>query len=447
MNLVIILCTLSMFYHICGGIIISVMAMQKGALINAPQKELDKNDFIFAAIFSVIAMALITVATTKWGGDRSFVMTIAEGLCILRCNLKSPKEDRRMEIFICVFYEMAHLLIAKLATAFIALMLNDKRYLDPFEVRGCIIYLIVAFIVLVIAILAYFKKELSARIGVRVVAGIAIVAMFLINLLLTLDNNIDNKMLNRDDIFSWMYYAIGLLGAVLILQMRKQYDVERELAEMKANEAMLLEREYHSLSESYERNAKLFHDFRNHCGVLKNYLAKDKSDEALKYLEDLTGEKSSYSSEVWTGDETVDYLIGSKKALAEQKGISFEADVEFPRNMNIKSSDLCAILGNIVDNSIEASEKVAEPDGRKVRLIIRRIQQMLIIKVENTYEKKPVVEGGDFKTSKTDGGLHGWGIKSARTAAEKYDGIVQSSCTDDLFTTVVTLSFEGVRRD
>ena len=109
--------------------------------------------------------------------------------------------------------------------------------------------------------------------------------------------------------------------------------------------------------------------------------------------------------------------------------------------MNVKSSDLCAILGNVLDNAIEACTKVKEKDDRKVRLIIRRIQQMLVIKVENTYDQKPVVINGNYKTSKNDGGLHGWGIKSAQTAAEKYDGMVQSSCTDELFTTVVTLSF------
>ena len=116
----------------------------------------------------------------------------------------------------------------------------------------------------------------------------------------------------------------------------------------------------------------------------------------------------------------------------------------------------CAILANLIDNAIEAASKVGSyeqhnendgnsKDNRRVKLIIRRIQQMLVIKVENTYEIKPIVESGDYKTSKTDGGLHGWGIKSARTAAEKYDGMVQSSTTDDLFTTVVTLSFDGVK--
>ena len=435
MNLILVLCGLCMFYHICGGILISVRALQG----SSSKQELDKFDLGFALFFSAFLMVLAKFVKLDYGNLA--LIPVPKGIYILRCNLQARKEERRMSIFICVFYEMAVVLISNIATACTAVALNDNRYLDSTEIRGCIVYLIVAFVIMIIAIVAYNKKNLDYRVGVRVVAGIAILAIFLTNLLLT----IDSKMLNREDIYVWIYYAIGLLGAVFVIQMKKQYEMEKELAEMKSNEAMMLEREYHSLSESYERNAKLFHDFRNHCGVLKNFLAKDKSDEALKYLEDLTGEGSSYSSEVWTGDETVDYLIGSKKALAEQKGISFEADVEFPRNMNIKSSDLCAILGNIVDNSIEASEKVGDPDKRKIRLIIRRIQQMLVIKVENTYEYKPEVVDGDFKTSKTDGGLHGWGIKSARTAAEKYDGMVQSNCTDDLFTTVVTLSFEGVK--
>ena len=70
---------------------------------------------------------------------------------------------------------------------------------------------------------------------------------------------------------------------------------------------------------------------------------------------------------------------------------------------------------------------------------------MLVIKVENTYENKPQEEDdGHFKSSKTDGGLHGWGIKSAETAAMKYDGTVQSHFDDKLFTTVVTMSFSGI---
>ena len=247
--------------------------------------------------------------------------------------------------------------------------------------------------------------------------------------------------IDNDEIFSLQYYAIFILVSILVFQMRRQYDAEKEIARTKENEAMILEREYQSLSRSYENNAKLFHDFRNHCGVLRNFLIKGNSDEALSYLDELTGSGSTLTVGVWTGDETVDYLISSKKKLAEEKQIAFTIEVEFPRNTNIKSSDLCAILANLLDNAIEACSKVENKEKRKMRLLIRRIQQMLVIKIENTYEVMPVEEDGVYKTSKKDGGLHGFGIKSAKAAAAKYDGVLNSSFKGDLFTSVVTLSF------
>ena len=51
---------------------------------------------------------------------------------------------------------------------------------------------------------------------------------------------------------------------------------------------------------------------------------------------------------------------------------------------------------------------------------------------------------GFLKTSKAEAGLHGWGLKSAQTAAEKYDGMVQTSYTGNIFRAIVTLSYQGV---
>ena len=293
-----------------------------------------------------------------------------------------------------------------------------------------------------LSVIIYLARKVNHKVMTRVGGGLVFVLLaYFISL--TSQTLVE---FNRDDVDVCMYYLLGLFFAIFGFQMSKQVEMEKELAEMKAAETQLLEREYHSLSQSYETNAKLFHDFRNHCGVLKNFLAKGKSEDALKYLEDLTGAGNTFEGKVWTGDETVDYLISSKESISKEKGIEFDAQVEFPRNINIKSSDLCAILGNLLDNAIEACAKVEETKERKIRLVIRRIQQMMVIKVENTYYDTPVVKNGNFQTSKTDGGLHGFGIKSARTAAEKYDGMIQTNCTDKVFTTVVTLSFEGVKR-
>ena len=147
---------------------------------------------------------------------------------------------------------------------------------------------------------------------------------------------------------------------------------------------------------------------------------------------------------VYTGDEAVDYLLNSRASMAEREGISLELQIEFPRRTNFHSADLCAILGNLLDNALEAAGKVTEPKERQVRLIIRRIHQMLVIKVENTFAEVLKEADGELKTTKTDGGLHGFGLKSVRVAAQKYEGTLQTSCEGDWFRAVVTLFYEGV---
>ena len=147
---------------------------------------------------------------------------------------------------------------------------------------------------------------------------------------------------------------------------------------------------------------------------------------------------------VYTGDEAVDYLLNSRAAAAAREGIALELQAEFPRHTNLRSADLCAILGNLLDNALEAAKKVADPGGRQAALTIRRIHQMLVIKVENTFAEEVTEEDGEPKTSKTEEGLHGWGLKSVRTAAEKYEGTLRTSWEGKKFRAVVTLAYQGM---
>ena len=124
---------------------------------------------------------------------------------------------------------------------------------------------------------------------------------------------------------------------------------------------------------------------------------------------------------MWTGDEAVDYLIGNKAAAAEEQQIAAEVSMEFPRHTNIRSADLTAILGNLLDNALEAANQ-AEGDLRFIRLTVRRINDMLVIKMENGCNTAPV----------------------SKAAAEKSEGTVETGYDENVFRAVVTLSFEAV---
>lgn len=250
-----------------------------------------------------------------------------------------------------------------------------------------------------------------------------------------------------DTLGMWTILAVILMMSLLVFRLRRQYETERELAKLKSEQAELLERDYTALNNAYALNAKLFHDFHNHIGVLQQLLSHRKVDEAVQYLNALQAPMQEMTDTVWTGDETIDYLINSKAAAAKEGGIQMLVQVEFPRHTNIRSADLCAILGNLLDNALEASRQVPVTKQREIRLTIRRIHQMLVIKVENPLAALPNEKEGVLQTAKAQNGLHGWGLKSAQTAAEKYDGMVQTSYADEVFWAVATLSYKGVKVD
>ena len=131
-------------------------------------------------------------------------------------------------------------------------------------------------------------------------------------------------------------------------------------------------------------------------------------------------------------------------ALAEQEQIKTKVRIEYPHNTNIRSVDLTTILGNLLDNALEAA-KTAPDNVRFLNLTVRRINAMLIIKVENGYGNAPKRESGNLITSKADKAFHGWGLKSVQTAADRYDGTITTDYKDGVFKSVVTLSFQPIK--
>lgn len=284
------------------------------------------------------------------------------------------------------------------------------------------------------------RQDMTGRNAFHVASGVAL-AGFLAVIALSGQTILE---LPGDTLSMWTILAVVLMMSILIFNMNRQYEMEKELAKLKSEQAELLERDYTALNNAYAVNAKLFHDFHNHIGVLRQFLSCGKYEEAVQYLDELQGPAREMTDNRWTGDETVDYLINSKAALAMANGIEFQAQAEFPSHTNIKSADLCAVLGNLLDNALDAARQVPPPEPRFIRLTIRRINQMLVIKVENSFFAMPVQEDGRLKTIKTENGLHGWGLKSAQTALEKYDGLIQTVYTKNTFRAVATLSYHGV---
>ena len=369
-----------------------------------------------------------------------FYRMALEAVLIAACAHRMQGAELRMGLFVGIFYEIGVSFWSFLLSAGLGVLLRSQDFLSTETLAGQSALWLLHGLLAGLAVWFSRKQEINRKSAFRAVSALT-VAGFLAVITLS-----EQKVLGipDDTLYMWTILAVVLMMSVLVFNINRQYEVEKELARLKSEQAELLERDYTAVNRAYQVNAKLFHDLHNHIGVLRQFLTHEKYGEAVRYLDELQAPVRNLTATVWTGDETADYLINSKAAAAEADGIQFQAQVEFPRRTNIRSVDLCAILGNLLDNAIEAARQVPDPSGRTVALTIRRIHQMLVIKVENSFSSVPVQENGELKTTKTEGGLHGWGLKSAQTAAEKYDGMVQAGVSGEVFRAVATLSYQGM---
>ncbi len=335
----------------------------------------------------------------------------------------------RMSLFVTFFYEITVALWEFIISAGLGVAFHSDSFLNVKSFGHMAAVWIVRLLMLGMAF--WIKKW---------IAGAAL-AGFLGVVLLSGQHTI---AISDDQLTVWVIFALLILVAVLLFNLNRQYEMEKTIAQLEKDKNALLARDYQNLRNFYAAHAKLFHDFHNHVEALYRYLSKSNIEEAMEYLENLRTPIQSISQTTWIGDEAIDYLINSKIALAGSQNIRVNTNIEFPRYTNIRSVDLVAILGNLLDNSIEAAGG-AEDSLRFINLTIRRINDMLVIKVENGCSATPVMADGDLQTSKTDKALHGWGLKSVRTAAEHYDGTVETEYHEHIFRAVVTLSFEAVK--
>lgn len=368
----------------------------------------------------VIAVEILVITTVVWYYQRKKM-----NLCL----------------FLAISYEIGVGLWDFLLQAGLGILFHSENFVDPKAPEHFAGVWLVRLVMLGLAILLAKQKEKSS-VPMRVTSVVVMLGLF--GAITLSEQTI--LPLNDEQTGTWVILSMVLLFSVLFYRLSRQREMELEIAQLKQDQAEILERDYQALSRTYEDNAKLYHDLHNHIEAIYQCLTQGDTQEAIRYCEDLRTPVREISQTVWTGDKAIDYLISSKMALAEQEQIRTKVNIEYPHNTNIRSVDLTTILGNLLDNALDAA-KAAPDKVRFLNLTIRRINAMLIIKVENGYGNVPKQENGNLITSKAEKASHGWGLKSVQTAADRYDGTITTDYKNGIFRSVVTLSFKPVKTE
>lgn len=189
------------------------------------------------------------------------------------------------------------------------------------------------------------------------------------------------------------------------------------------NISLLMEKQVEQQVEHYKKINKLTddlrefrHDYKNHMICLQSLLNNKQYDEALSYVKSITNQEILDSNKFFSGNQIADAILTDKNELAQKNNckIIFDGSV----SDEISVSNLCTILSNALDNSIEACSKIDSDETQIIDVKCVASELIQIIRISNpNLDNNAVTE-----TSKADRKNHGFGLSNIRRTVERMDG-------------------------
>ncbi|MGN0443697.1 MAG: sensor histidine kinase [Acutalibacteraceae bacterium] len=194
---------------------------------------------------------------------------------------------------------------------------------------------------------------------------------------------------------------------------------------------MAIQKDFGEQALSGDEELRRFrHDYKNHMIVVNAYLENGKVDEARRYLTTMNDSINGVINKIRSGNFVADAVLNNKSVAAAKKGISLKFSGFIPGE-GIANEDLCTILSNLIDNAIEATEKVSSERIITIEASIKN--GFFILGITNPTINKIESEKGRIKTSKQDKRAHGYGLKNVERTIKKYKGAFSTSLSSGVF--------------
>ncbi len=223
----------------------------------------------------------------------------------------------------------------------------------------------------------------------------------------------------------------AIISALFLLRKLFYHLVDKRIEQFQSD---LIAKQTVEIQNMYRQMQEWRHDYRNHIQNMKNRLDSD-NGELEQYLDDLADDLTQSDTSIKTGNVMADAVLNSKLSVAEQKGIRLNVKAHIPNGVAMTDVELCSILGNMLDNAMEACEKLPY-DARFIRVYIDKFKGQFYLSVQNS--SPAVVRDKDiFRTTKA--GTHGFGLFRIDRIAKKYDGYVNRQHEEGVFATELML--------
>lgn len=232
--------------------------------------------------------------------------------------------------------------------------------------------------------------------------------------------------------FNTMYHALQKKEEIqeknLILR-EQLVEHETQLLEMQLQKQL---DHYRDMEESYKEIEAYRHDMKNHLICLTSLLEKKDFNDMHAYLMNLGVQFNGVTKNQHNDNFMMYALLDEKIAQAKEMDVQVHITVEIDRDLTIENKDWCILLGNSLDNALEALECVAVKD-RYLEIAIISEYQKLAFRMKNTICQKPIRNEHGFQTTKRDKRHHGLGLKNMKRCVETYHGEMNIEVKNDEF--------------
>ena len=226
-------------------------------------------------------------------------------------------------------------------------------------------------------------------------------------------------------ILTYMFYASTNT------KLQEAYEASVEAEKVNADKAY-----FNIIAEQNEKLREFKHDEKNHLEVIKT-LAK--GTPACEYIDSLYGKLNENSLSQSSDNRMFDLIINKYRSICASRKIDFElnsgkADFDY-----IKNDDLISLMSNILDNAVEAA---TDSEGKYIDLTVKNAGGYEMIICENSIKTAPIINKGEFKTTKSDSKSHGFGMKIIKRIVKNYSGELNCEVNRESFKLCVSFPYK-----
>lgn len=362
----------------------------------------------------------------RWWANIMFLIIWIGGTLLYFGSVRKGSQRRLLCYMMALQYGMASYAAAEILSKWIY---PDAHYSIPYSTEAVVVYLVM-FATVFPVVYRFLKRNVSDTMrsensrSIRLItsSSCVLLALFCIGMLaeVGISQFVDHWVADAW-LSIWMLCTLIMDLLVYYIYFRcLRFEREKELA---YTQIAALELQFQSVQDKIEKEKRFYHDMRHHFRTLISLTEEGQHDQVAQYLRIYLEEWEKSKEEVLCRNPLVNGILSYYAAQAEEGGIHVQVDADIKEYYPFAPTDMTVLLGNAMENALEASRQYEGADPY-IRVLMRQRKKRLLIQVDNCCKAEPLrrhPHSQDILSSKR-GRISGYGIRSMRTIVQRYQG-------------------------